>query len=177
ADSQPACEGQADEEEAQDGDDHRAAGKQDGSAGAEDRVHRGVFGLQTGVEPFAVAGDDEQRIVDADTDADHGYRLVREARHREAVGHQTHDRDAGSHAEDSRHDRQAHGQHRPNAISRMIMAATKPTASLESSARSAKMLPPSSISVPGMSARSTRARASSPTCVYWSLSRSARLTS
>ena len=64
------------------------------------------------VEPVAVSGDDEERVVDADADADHGGDLGRERGHVEQVGEQLDDRQSDADAGERGDDRQAHGQER-----------------------------------------------------------------
>ena len=49
--------------------------------GVDRRDHR-LLGVHSVVQALAVAGDDEQRVVDADADPDHRHGLAREARHR-----------------------------------------------------------------------------------------------
>ena len=50
---------------------------------------------QTVVQPLAVPGDDEQRVVDPDAEPDHRRELRRELRHDHDVREQAHDREPG----------------------------------------------------------------------------------
>ena len=59
------------EEQAEDGDDDGGAGEQHGLAGGGVGGAGGVLDAHAVVEVLAVAGDDEQRVVDADAEADH----------------------------------------------------------------------------------------------------------
>jgi hypothetical protein len=113
AGGQPADHVQAEGEQAQDGDDHGGAGEQDGPPGGVDRPHGGLLGRQPGLEAFAVAGDDEQGVVDAHADADHQHGLVGEAGHVDQVDGQADQADAGADAEQGGQQGQAHGQDRP----------------------------------------------------------------
>jgi hypothetical protein len=60
---------------------------------------------------LAVAGDDEERVVDADADHDHDVRP--EGRHDDEVAERREDPVANPHPEQGGEDRQAHGHHRP----------------------------------------------------------------
>ena len=91
----------------------------DGRAGEHDRPARGVHGdadrladVVAGVELLAVAGDDEQRVVDADAEADHQADERREVGDLHEVAGQDHERATEADAEQRDADRQAHGQHR-----------------------------------------------------------------
>ena len=64
------------------------------------------------VQALAVPGDDEQRVVDAHADADHGGQLGAERRHDQPGGEQGDDGEADADAEQGGEDRQAHGEHR-----------------------------------------------------------------
>ena len=59
-----------------------------------------------------VAGDDEQGVVDADAEADHGAERGGEARDRHDVGEEPADPEADADADDRGADGQAHGEHR-----------------------------------------------------------------
>ena len=63
----------------------------------------------------AVAGDDEEHVVDPDADADHRGHLRREVGHLEHVGQQRDEAQADAEADDRDEDRQAHGQQRAEA--------------------------------------------------------------
>ncbi len=112
ATARPAHERQADDEQAEQRDDHRDAREHDGATGGVDRVHHGFFGLHPCVDVLAISADDEQRVVDADTESDHRGDLRGELGHPEGVGDDS--EDAGAHAEpeQSGADRQSHRQHR-----------------------------------------------------------------
>ena len=64
------------------------------------------------LQALPVAGDDEQRVVDADAEADHRHHRRREVGHRDDVAGQRHERRADAEAEQGGADRQAHRQHR-----------------------------------------------------------------
>ena len=66
-----------------------------------------------GVQLLAVAGDDEQRVVDADAEADHDAEERREVGDGEDVRQQGDDRHADADAEQRVADRQPHREHRP----------------------------------------------------------------
>ena len=110
--AQPGHEGQTDEQQAQKRHHHGGAGEDHGPAGRVERSRGGVLTGQAAADPLPVAGDDEQRVVDANADADH------EPEGRSELGHghdvAQHD-DAGrpdSHAGQGRGDGQAHGHYR-----------------------------------------------------------------
>ena len=65
------------------------------------------------MQVLAVAGDDEQRVVDADAEADHRRHLDGELGHREHGGGETDHADAAEQPEDRGAEREAHRQHRP----------------------------------------------------------------
>ena len=71
------------------------------------------FGVGAVVERLAVARADEQRVVDADADADHRGDLRRERRNVEHAREQVHDRESDPDAEQRGHDRQTHREQRP----------------------------------------------------------------
>ena len=93
-------------------DDHGAAGEQHGAAGGVDRVHDRVVGRQTGLDGRAVPDDDEQGVVDADTDADHRHELRRPVGHHEHVREQLADGERHADAEQGDDERHAGGDHR-----------------------------------------------------------------
>ena len=62
--------GQAHDDDAEQADDHGRPGEQHRPAGGADRRRR-LAGLVAVAEGVAVAGDDEQRVVDAHPDGDH----------------------------------------------------------------------------------------------------------
>ena len=86
--------------------EHGTSGRVDGDA---DRLARVV----PGVELLAIAGDDEERVVDADAEADHDPEERREVGDREDVGQQGDDRHADADAEQRVADGQPHREHRP----------------------------------------------------------------
>ena len=108
----PADGREAGEEQAEDGDDDGGAGEQHGLAGGGDGGAGGVGDAHALVEVLAVPGDDEQGVVDADAEADHGAQDEGELGDVEE-GRQ--DADGGGTDEDAHQggdDRQAHGHHR-----------------------------------------------------------------
>ena len=87
-------------------------GEDDRTAGGGHRFQHRSFRRSGPVERGPVPGDDEERVVDADTDADHRRDLRHEARRGEDVGH---DPDAGERHRDPDErgqDRQAHRDER-----------------------------------------------------------------
>ncbi len=64
-------EGQPDEQESEQRDDDGDAGEHHGAAAGVDRGHHRVLDACATFEILSVAGDDEQRVVDADAQADH----------------------------------------------------------------------------------------------------------
>ena len=70
----------------------------------------GLLGIETGLQPLAVAGDDEQRVVDAHADADHRGQRRREALQRVHVREQPDDREPDRDSGDGHHDRHGHCQ-------------------------------------------------------------------
>ncbi len=105
-------EGEAHDEHAEQRDDHRESGEHDGAAGGVERDHCRLLRTVAGSEPFSIAGDDEQGVVDADAEADHRAERDREVGHRHHVGQQGDDPRAERHAEQRHADRQAHREHR-----------------------------------------------------------------
>ena len=87
-------------------------GEQHGSAARVERLDDGLLHAEPELQPFAVAGDDEQRVVDADTEADHGDHRRREVRHRDHVADQRHEGEGDADAEQGDADRQPHRQDR-----------------------------------------------------------------
>lgn len=95
-------EGHAEDEEAKQRDDHGAAGEQHCSPCRAYRYADRLLGVLAGEGVLAEAVEDEQRVVDADTKADHRCQLWGERRHveeacddqdEELSDDQTHDRD------------------------------------------------------------------------------------
>ena len=111
-DAEAGHELEADQQEAEERDDHGHAGEAHGTAG-------GVLGgdgrglrVEALVQSLAVPGDDEQRVVDAHAEADHRPDHGGEVGHHEDVGEQAGEGDAEAHAGERHGDREAHGQHR-----------------------------------------------------------------
>ena len=103
---------QAGEEQAEDRDDDGGAGEEHRLAGGGVRSSGCVVDAHALVEILAVPGDDEQRVVDPDTEADHRAQDQREfgdvhdgRQHSDGGG-------ADEDAEECRHDRKAHRDHR-----------------------------------------------------------------
>ena len=70
--------GEPGEEQTEDGDHHGGAGEQHGLTGGGDGGAGGVLDAHALVQVLAVAGDDEQGVVDAHAEADHGAQDQRE---------------------------------------------------------------------------------------------------
>ena len=109
---QPDHVGLADEEEPEERDDDRAPGEEDRASRRHQRDDDGITGPAPFEEPLPVARGDEQRVVDAHADADHGGHLGGKGRDDQKVGHQLQERDTDSEAEEGRDDRQPHGHDR-----------------------------------------------------------------
>ena len=71
-----------------------------------------AFGFGARGQVLAVSRDDEQRVVDADAEADHRDGGGGEVGHVDERAHAQHDRDAGTDAEQRGADRQSHREHR-----------------------------------------------------------------
>ena len=87
-------------------------GEQHRAPGGVDRVDDRVLGVAPRMQPLAVAGDDEQRVVDADAEADQQRQLGAERRHRDHVREQPDHRDAGAEREARGDAAAAHRQQR-----------------------------------------------------------------
>jgi hypothetical protein len=105
-------ERQPHDEHAEQRDDDREPGEDDGPTGGVDGGARRLLGVEPRLQTLAVAGDDEQRVVDADADADHGAERDGEVGDRHHVRQQRDDAGADADAEQRDPDRQAHRQHR-----------------------------------------------------------------
>ncbi len=70
------------------------------------------MGVDARVDALPVAGDDEERVIDADTDADHLGELRRELGHRHEVADQGDRGEPDTEPEERVHDRQAHREDR-----------------------------------------------------------------
>ena len=131
-------EADAEREHAQQRDHDRGAGEEDRATG---RVHRQsrrrpdvAAVLAVGV---AVAGDDEERVVDADAEADHQRELGGEVGHVDEVAAEPDHAEPGAEAEQRGHDRQAHRENEPKLISRRSSRLRARRASRARSSRSA----------------------------------------
>ena len=104
---------QADERHAEEGQDHRDPGEHDGAPGGMEGSGNGVGRLLAGRREFPVAGDDEQGVVDADTEADHDPHERRRLGDGRDVAQEGHGTDpTGSHAGKGDPDGQSHGEDR-----------------------------------------------------------------
>ena len=97
--------------------DHdRGAGEQHGAAGGvERRLDRLLHVAAVGAVVLAKARDDEQRVVDADAEADHQRQLGGEARHVDHVAGEVDHPDPGAEAEQRGRDREPHRAERSEA--------------------------------------------------------------
>jgi hypothetical protein len=112
ADRQALHEADAHHQHAEQRDDHGRAREQDGPARRVERDrHRLAHGVPR-VQLLAVAGDDQQGVVDADAQADHDAEERGEVGDRDHVAEQRDDRGAEADAEQGDAHRQAHRQHR-----------------------------------------------------------------
>ena len=93
--------------------------------GVERGDHRGLR-IESLVEPLAVSRDDEQGVVDADAEPDHGGELGGELGHRRGVGEQPHHGEAGAEPNRAVKMGRPMASTEPKAISRMTMAAMRP---------------------------------------------------
>ena len=123
------------------------------------RVHDAAFGIEPGREVLAVSRDDEQRVVDADAEADHRHRRGGEVGHVDDGAHAQHDRDTGADAEQRGADRQAHREHRAEREQQDDHRRERcPIASLAPPISAlANMSPPNSMREPGHVDRPRRA--------------------
>ena len=102
----------AGDREAENRDDHGAACEDDGLAGGGDRAGRRLFDRQAVGEVAPVAGDEEQRVVDPDSQADHAREDGCPAGNVHEIGEEPHRADSDGDAEERDADRQAHGDDR-----------------------------------------------------------------
>ena len=93
-------------------DDHRAAGEDHGLAGGGDGAAGRLLDGHPAGEVLAVPDDDEQGVVDAYPDADHGAKRRRPGGDVDQVGDERHRADAEGEAEDGHPDGEAHGDER-----------------------------------------------------------------
>ncbi len=104
--------GLADQVEPEERDHYGAPGEQDGTARRHVGRHDCVTRCAALEDALAIAGDDEQRVVDPDADADHGRHLGREVGHREEVREQLEQGDADAEAGQRGDHGETHGHHR-----------------------------------------------------------------
>ena len=107
--------GEPHDDHAEQADHHRRPGEQDRAAGGSDRRHDRLPRVVTVVEGVAVAGDDEQRVVDAHPDGDHRGHRRRPFGHVDHVGEECDQPGGDPDAEDGGDDGQAHREQRPEA--------------------------------------------------------------
>ena len=100
------------QQDAEHGDDHGHAGEEHGAAGGRDRGLRRPAGILAVGQAAAEPGDDQQRVVDADADADHGRGVRRPLRDVDDAPQHLAERHRDAEAEQRRDERQAHGDHR-----------------------------------------------------------------
>ena len=94
--------------QAEDGDDHGAAGEDHGLPGGGHRPPDRLLDRQSPREVLAVPGDEEQRVVDADAEADHAAQHGRPAGDLDQVGDQRQRADPEGEPEHRHPDRQSH---------------------------------------------------------------------
>ena len=99
----------AGDRQAEDGDDHGAAGEDDGLTGGLDGTADRLLDRHATCEVLAVPGDEEEGVVDADTEADHAAQLGHPAGDLDQVGDERHRADAEGEAEQRERDREARG--------------------------------------------------------------------
>ena len=113
-DAEPGHELQPDQQHAEQREHDGDAGEHDCPAGRVHRPDRGLLGCGPGPGQLAVSGDDEQGIVDPDSEPDHDADQRGELGDREQVGQQGDQAEpTGADAGDGDTDRQTHRQHRP----------------------------------------------------------------
>jgi hypothetical protein len=111
-DRQAAHSGHADEQHAEHCDHHgRAREEHRAASGVEGQYDR-ALGIAPVTQRLAVPRDDQQCVVDADADADHGDGLVGEVGHRDTVGRKLREGDARADAEQRGQDGKARRQQR-----------------------------------------------------------------
>ena len=86
--ARPYMNADAGREHAEQGDHHGRAGEQDRPAGGVHRLDDRRFDVAEREIALAEAGDDEQRVVDPDAEADHQRQIGRDVRHVRHVGRQ-----------------------------------------------------------------------------------------
>jgi len=98
------------DEQGKQGDDYRAAGKDDGAARACHRARKRLLGRHARVQLIALAKDDKEGVVDAHPEADHGGHFGSVGGDVDEVAEQADQRQAGAEADQGGEDRQA-GSH------------------------------------------------------------------
>ena len=94
------------------GDDHGDAGEHDGAARRRHRARDRLAHVRAAVELVAVAEDDEERVVDADAEAEHRRQRRRHHRDVDEVAEQPDQPEAGDQRDDGGEDRHAGGDER-----------------------------------------------------------------
>ncbi len=99
---------QTGEVEREQGDDDRAPGEQDRPAGGAGCPRRRLLDVVAVGHEAAMAGDDEERVVDPDSQPEHRSQRRRDRRHRDDVPEEADQAEAGREPEDRRQDRDRH---------------------------------------------------------------------
>ena len=115
-------------------------GEHDRASGGRHRDGRRTSRVSAGGQLAAVPGDDQQRVVDADAEADHRRDRAGPIGHVDDVGEQAPEGESYTDAEQRRGQRQAHRHERSERDKRMIAATSRP-------APSAPMLPDWALSI------------------------------
>ena len=111
-DRQAVQEADAQDQDAEQGDAHRAAREQHGAAGGVDGLDRRLLGSEPGLQAATVPGDDEQGIVDAHAEADQGAEDRREVDDVDRVGQRRDRHQPAADPDDGGDYRQQHRQQR-----------------------------------------------------------------
>ena len=98
-------EAEPDHGQAHQRDDHRDPGEQDGPAAGVHRLDDGFLDAEAEAEAFPEAGHDEQRVVDADAESDHGDHRRHEVGHRDHVAQEGDEREPDAEPEQRGADR------------------------------------------------------------------------
>src|SRR6202020_127311 len=106
-------ERQAEQEQAEERDDHGRSGEEHRPAGGGQGDDDRGLGRRPLVQCRPVAGHDEERVVDPDAEPDEGGEFGGEGGHDEAVADQVDGTEGDGDAEDRRGDGQEHGNNRP----------------------------------------------------------------
>jgi hypothetical protein len=104
-------ERQVDHEQPEQRDHHRAARERRGTAGRRQRDARRFPGLMPARQFLAVAGHDQQRVVDPDPEADHGHQIGTEVGDRQRVAGGVHDPEPQADTDQRDQQGQAHRHH------------------------------------------------------------------